>query len=258
MKKNKIIAVIPSRMNSRRFPGKPLINVNGLPMIEHVRRRVLMCKNLESVVVATCDKSIYNTVKSFGGNVMMTSRKHKMASDRVSEVVKKFNCSHVINVQGDEILVKPKELEKLIDKINNDPLNDFWNVIAPLKNVKDLRDKDIVKCVISESGNIIYCSRILEKKDIFRYKGSISIILGILAYSKKGIIKFNQFKRTNIESIESIDQMRIIENDQKLKSCKFKFAYPGINTQAEKVKVMKILSSDNSQRQILKKIKYEE
>ncbi len=257
MSQIKIIAVIPARMNSTRFPGKPLVSVKGLPMIEHVRRRVLMCDKLDDVIVATCDKSIYDLIRSYGGNVMMTSRRHKMASDRVSEVVKKYDCTHVINVQGDEILVNPKELEMLIDEIKKNPLNDFWNAIAPIKNHNDLKNKDIVKGVTSLSGNIIYCSRILEKKDINRYKNSLNVILGILAYSKNGILKFNQFKRTNIESVESIDQMRIIENDKILKSCRFKFAYPGINTKAEYVKVIKILSSDNLQKGILKAIKYE-
>ena len=257
MTQNRIIAVIPARMNSSRYPGKPLLSVKGLPMIEHVRRRVIMCKGLAEVIVATCDRLIFDVVKSHGGKVIMTSKKHKMASDRVSEVVKKIDCTHVINVQGDELLVIPRELQKLIRQINIDPQNNYWNAIAPLNNIKDLKDEDIVKCVISSSGNIIYCSRSLHESSFYKYIKSVYVILGILAYTKKGILEFNNLKRTIIEKHESIDQMRIIENDKILKSCKFKYAYPGINTVAEEHKVNKILSRNIIQKKLLNRVIYE-
>ena len=254
MTKNKIIAVIPARMNSTRYPGKPLLKIKGLPMIEHVRRRVLMCKGLDKVIVATCDKLIFDTVKYYGGKVIMTSKKHKMASDRVSEVAKKIKCTHVINVQGDELLVIPSELQKLVRKINIDPLNDYWNVIAPLNNKRELKDKDIVKCIISSSGKIIYCSRSLYEGLAYKNTKSVYVVLGVLAYTRKGIKEFNNLRRTNIEKSDSIDQMRIVENDKILKSCKFKYAYPGINTVAEEQKVIRILSKNSLQKKLLNKI----
>lgn len=252
MKKCKIIAVIPARMDSSRYPGKPLLDIKGLPMIEHVRRRVLRCRGLDNVIVATCDKQIYDIIKLYGGSVVMTSKLHKMASDRVSEVAAKQNCTHIINVQGDELLLVPNEIEKLVKQINLNPSNDYWNAIAPINNIKDLKDKDKVKCIISSSGNIIFCSRSINNDSYYKYKNSIYIVIGILAYTKKGILKFNKLKRTPIEKKDSIDQMRIIENDKILKGCKFKVSYPGINTHAEEIKVKKYLSFDPLQKKLLK------
>ena len=99
----KIAAVIPARMASIRFPGKPLIEIQGLPMIEHVRRRALLCGGFSEVLVATCDTEILEAVETFGGRVIMTSKEHIMASDRVAEAALNLDCTHVINVQGDEI-----------------------------------------------------------------------------------------------------------------------------------------------------------
>lgn len=254
MKKFKIIAVIPSRMDSTRYPGKPLIKISGLPMIEHVRRRVLMCKDFDRVIVATCDTKIFNVIKGFGGDVVMTSRKHKMASDRVAEVVKNTDCTHVINIQGDELLVIPKEINKLTKNIKKNKNIDFWNVIAPIKNKQELIDRDVVKCFISKSKNIIFCSRfIIENRKENQKEGSY-IVLGILAFTKKGILEFSKLKRTFIEKRDSIDQMRIIENDRVLKSIRFNKGYPGINTRKEELKVRKILKEDKIQSTILKKI----
>ncbi len=103
MNKVEIVAIIPTRMDSSRYPGKPLIEIEGLPMIEHVRRRALLCSGFSHVVVATCDPVIRKTVEKFGGTVIMTSNKHIMASDRVAEATEHLDCTHVVNVQGDEI-----------------------------------------------------------------------------------------------------------------------------------------------------------
>ena len=97
-------------MASNRYPGKPLIKIENLPMIEHVRRRTLMCEEFSDVVVATCDLEIQKTVEAFSGDVIMTSNDHIMASDRVAEAVEHLDCTHVINVQGDEILILPEVL----------------------------------------------------------------------------------------------------------------------------------------------------
>ena len=105
MKNINIVGIIPARLNSSRYPGKPLINIKGLPMIEHVRRRVSLCKKLKRVIVATCDKEIKQVIEKYGGEVIMTSKNHIMASDRVYEASQKLNCTHIINIQGDEILV---------------------------------------------------------------------------------------------------------------------------------------------------------
>jgi 3-deoxy-manno-octulosonate cytidylyltransferase (CMP-KDO synthetase) len=134
MKAVNIAAVIPARMASTRHPGKPLIEIEGLPMVEHVRRRVLLCDGFSDVIVATCDAEIQEVVETFGGKVVMTSKGHIMASDRVAEVAHVLDCSHVLNVQGDEILVVPDDLNNMIESIHVNPDGQYWNAkycIAP-------------------------------------------------------------------------------------------------------------------------------
>ena len=118
-----VIAVIPARMASTRFPGKPLADILGLPMIEHVRRRLLLCQEIDDVIVATCDQSILDLVHNFGGKAIMTSDKHERCTDRVAEAISSISVDLVINVQGDEPLVNPEMIGPLLE---------------PLKKEKDL------------------------------------------------------------------------------------------------------------------------
>ena len=104
----KVVGVIPAHLNSVRFPNKILFPFHNLPMIEHVRRRALLCHDFSEVVVGTCDQEIFDIIRKFGGDVVMTSPDHTMASDRVAEVAHFLDCSHVVNVQGDEILTIPR------------------------------------------------------------------------------------------------------------------------------------------------------
>src|SRR3989338_3933279 len=103
----RVVAVIPARMASNRLPGKPLLEIHGMPMIEHVRRRVLLCELFAEVVVATCDPEIADVVRARGGRCLMTSPDHPGAADRVAEAVRHLDCTYVVDVQGDEILVVP-------------------------------------------------------------------------------------------------------------------------------------------------------
>src|SRR3990172_2252604 len=97
-------------MASSRFPGKPLLKIRGLAMVEHVRRRTLLCKELSEVIVATCDSAIASVVKGYGGKALMTSPSHPGALDRVAEAAGYVDCTHVVNVQGDQVLVLPEDI----------------------------------------------------------------------------------------------------------------------------------------------------
>ena len=250
----KIAAVIPARMASTRHPGKPLIEIQGLPMIEHVRRRALLCGGFSEVVVATCNTEILEAVESFGGRVIMTSKEHIMASDRVAEAALNLECTHVINVQGDEILVMPDDLSKMRESIHAHPDGQYWNAIAPIEKPEELADTTIVKCVISTSGRILYCARDFSYLNLSPPFKPVHKILGILGYSKASVLNFSNLKRTDIEKTQSIDQSRVIENDLKLFSVPFKRGYPGINDKREEKMVRKILQSDAEQSIVLNKI----
>ncbi len=250
----KVIAVIPARMGSTRYPGKPLIKIEGIPMIEHVRRRTLLCSSFSDVIVATCDQKIYDVVNGYNGKVLMTSSKHIMASDRVAEVIEDYDCTHVINVQGDEILVMPDDLSAMVNSIKLNPYNNYWNAIAPIEEHYELSDTSIVKCVINSKNKIIYCSRDFSSLNFSDKYHPVYKILGILGYSRESLLKYSNLPRTPLETSQSIDQLRILENDLNLFSVSFSIGYPGINEPREVKLVEEILNSDKNQKKMLKRI----
>jgi 3-deoxy-manno-octulosonate cytidylyltransferase (CMP-KDO synthetase) len=250
----KIVVVIPARMASTRHPGKSLIEIEGLPMVEHVRRRVLLCEGFSDVIVATCDAEIQKVVESFGGKVVMTSNEHIMASDRVAEVANVLDCSHVINVQGDEILVVPDDLNNMLESIRAYPDGQYWNAIAPIEKSEELADRAIVKCVISAAGKILYCSRDFTHLNLKNSFEPVRKILGILGYSIESLLAFSKLCRTQLETSQSIDQSRIIEHEIPLQAVNFEKGYPGINDLREEQMVREILKTDRKQRAILENI----
>ena len=223
-------------------------------MVEHVRRRVLLAEAFSEVVVATCDKEISDSIQYYGGKVLMTSPDHLGATDRVAEAAQKIDCTHVVNVQGDEILVVPSDLKQAVTSIQAKKGVLAWNAIAPLNNPSDLPNRSIVKCVVSQSHRILYCSRDFSQlpfKDGFK---PVQTILGILAYEKEFLIKLKMLKRTPGELLEGIDQNRIVENDILLQGILFSKAYPGINELGEVEIIERYLRGDKNQRDILQKI----
>jgi 3-deoxy-manno-octulosonate cytidylyltransferase (CMP-KDO synthetase) len=252
----RVVAIIPARMASSRFPGKPLLAVERLPMIEHVRRRTRLCRAFTEVIVATCDQEIAEIVTGYGGRCVMTSPSHPAATDRVSEAVRQLDCTHVVNVQGDEILVLPAELEKMVRAIKAEPSVPAWNAVAPIDGPEELRDPSIVKCVLSASGRILFCSRdfssLADRLD--ERTEPLRRVLGILGYRRDFLERYVTLGRTPLEQAEAIDQSRIIEHDVMLRSVEFCRGYPGINEPREVVLVERYLQHDAAQQAVLEQI----
>jgi len=251
----KIIAVIPAHLASVRFPNKILYKFHGLPMIEHVRRRALMSKEIEEVYIATCDKKIAKTIEQFGGKVILTSNTHKNGSTRVAEAVANIDCSHVVLLQGDEPLLLPRHVDKIAQEIKNSPHNDAWNATAPIEKEEELDRNSFVKCLVSELGYILFCFRRspcysdFQKQQIFTRK-----ILGIIAYKKEFLLHLNNLSESPIEQAEYIEQMRIIENNYKLKSVEVNTSLPSVNEPHEANIVLEYIEKFPEQKQILEKI----
>ena len=128
-------------MASIRFPNKILLNLYGLPMVEHVRRRALISKNLKEVYIATCDNIISNNLAKYGVKTIRTSKSHKNGTTRVSEAIRNLNCSHVILLQGDEPLLLPSYIDLIYNKILNEPNVYAWNLTAPINDKSQFKDK---------------------------------------------------------------------------------------------------------------------
>jgi len=222
-------------------------------MIEHVRRRVSLCEAFSDVVVATCDPEIAEVVQRAGGRCVMTSPSHPGATDRVSEAARQLDCTHVVNVQGDEILVLPADLRRLVQAIHAEPEVLAWNAVARIERAEQLADRSIVKCAVSTSGRILLCARDFSTLAVTaeRQFDPIRWILGIVAFRRDVLDRYVKLPRTPIEQAEALDQSRIIEHDLTLRAVEFSKPYPGINERREVDVVNRILDEDRVQQAVL-------
>lgn len=225
-------------------------------MVEHVRRRAELAGVFSEVWVATCDEEIARVVQRCGGRAVMTLPNHEAATDRVREAARSLSCSHVVNVQGDEVLVLPKDLQALVGAIRQHPEIPAWNAVGPIEDAGTLKDRSVVKCVLSVTGRVLFCAR--DCSSLFRLEngtgGPIRSLLGILAYRLDYLDRYAELSRTPMEKAESIDQSRIIEHDGILQSVPFTAGYPGINHPSEAAQAERILAFDPLQQEVLKQV----
>jgi len=225
-------------------------------MIEHVRRRALLCGKFEAVVVATCDEEIARVVREAGGQVIMTSSNHPAATDRVAEAARKMDCTHVINIQGDEILVLPEDLERMVLAMEARPEVEYWNAVARIEEAEELSNCSIVKCAVSRGERILYCSRdfsALEGLGKDRFE-PIRKVLGVLGFRKDALQQYIRLDRTPLEIAGSIDQSRVLEHDRVLQGILFQRGYIGVNTPEEIRLVQACLDQDPLQRTVLQEL----
>jgi len=237
------ICVIPARYGSTRFPGKPLAFLKNKPIIQHVYERAKSSKMIDEVFVATDDSRILHTVESFGGKAIMTSSKHPSGTDRIAEAVDKLlqegynlqESSIVINLQGDEPLIKKEMIDQLIDLMKNE--NDSIGTLAKrIEKEDDFFNPNIVKVVFDKKGYALYFSRSpipfdREKfikgfsKNNFMYKH-----IGIYGYNVKILKNFVGLPMSRLEEIESLEQLRALENGIKIKVGLTEYDSFGIDT----------------------------
>ena len=230
-----IIAIIPARYDSTRFPGKSLCLIKGKTMIEHVYLRVRKAKLVNEVLVATDDKRIFNVVKKFGGNVVMTSKKHKSGTDRIAEAVRDLSFDYILNVQGDEPLIPHKSLDKLI-KFAQRTKGEMWTIATPLKDLKDMANPNIVKVKMDEDNNALHFSRystLYIGKEYFRH-------VGVYLYTKECLKRFIDFKRSALEKSKNLEQLRALENGINIRVLKVHNMPPDVNVPEDLNKILKL------------------
>ncbi|MDP3735450.1 MAG: 3-deoxy-manno-octulosonate cytidylyltransferase [bacterium] len=220
----KVVGIIPARMASTRFPGKPLAPIHGMPMVGHCLLRSSLCSLMDEVYVATCDQEIFDYVESIGGKAVMTANTHERATDRTAEAVAKIeeatgeSIDLVVMVQGDEPMVVPEMLEKAIRPMLDDPSLNILNIIARVDR-ETFESPNTVKVVVDGTGRALYLSRSPIPSDA-KYKGEIPMLkqLGIILFNKDFLIKYNRMPATPLETIESVDMLRVIENGIRLQT----------------------------------------
>lgn len=220
----KVIGVIPARYESTRFPGKPLAEIFGKPMIQWVYEASGKSSRLSGLIVATDDERIYKSVVSFGGSVVMTSKNCFSGTDRVAEAVRDISADIIINIQGDEPLLDYKALDFLVELFAADMNLKLATLVAPIKNREELSNSNVVKVVMDNSDNCLYFSRsaipftrALEFNQIEFWRH-----VGIYAFEKDFLFKFTSYPQGNLEKAESLEQLRALENNVAIKAVKLK------------------------------------
>jgi 3-deoxy-manno-octulosonate cytidylyltransferase (CMP-KDO synthetase) len=218
------IGVIPARYISKRFPGKALADLLGKPLIQHIYERASRAESLEEVMVATDDERIRDCVRSFGGKAVMTSPDHPSGTDRIAEVASGIDCDIVVNIQGDEPLLNPEMVNSLVEGLSQDERLNISTAACPIESPRELKDSNIVKVVTDNSGFALYFSRSpipfsqnTTQTGIERNLYRPLKHIGIYAYRKRFLLKFAALPQTPLETQEHLEQLRALENGERIK-----------------------------------------
>jgi len=226
-----IVAVIPSRYDATRLPGKPLADIAGRPMIEHVYRRTASARGVDAVVVATDDERIAAAVRGFGGVVMMTGSSHRTGTDRIAEVAANLPCEIVLNVQGDEPLIEPETIEAVIAPLVADPMLEMSTVCVALLDRSDYANPNVVKVVKDRAGRALYFSRSPIPHLRGRDSGSGPFKhLGLYGYRRTFLLTFATLPQTPLEQVESLEQLRALEHGYRIHTVETKYDSIGVDT----------------------------
>ena len=218
----KVLALIPARLASTRFPNKPLAQILEKSMLQHIVERVQLCKEIDQVAVATCDQEIINHVQSLGHQAIMTSDLHERASDRCAEAVTKLEKSEntkydiVVMVQGDEPMTDPRMLSDVLRPFTDDPNLQVVNLYADIQP-GEFASTNCVKVVMDLVGNALYMSRApipVSMDGIERPSGKQ---LGLIAFRRQALQKFTELTPTPLEVNESVDMLRFLEHGIKIR-----------------------------------------
>ncbi len=248
-----IIGIIPARMGSSRFPGKPLAKILGVPMVGHVYFRSKMSKTLNEVYIATCDQAIMDYAASVGAKAIMTKDTHERASDRTAEAMLKVEqetgkkVDVVVMIQGDEPMVMPEMIDMAVEPMLKDPSIISVNLMAPIKSVEEHNDPNCPKVVVDNNNFALYFSRepIPSRKKGAKEEDMIMLKqVCIMPFSRAGLLKFNELKQTPLEKIESIDMNRFLEHGLKVKMVLEDYETQCVDTPGDLAKVEELMGKD--------------
>jgi 3-deoxy-manno-octulosonate cytidylyltransferase (CMP-KDO synthetase) len=219
-----VVAIIPARYGSTRLPGKPLANIGGKPMIQHVYENASKAKGLDRVLVATDDRRIEAAVRHFGGDVVMTAKDHDSGTDRLAEVARTMKAEWFVNVQGDLPFIRSETITRAVRPLRRDRTLPMGTVRTPIRDEAQWRNPNVVKVVTDAQGRALYFSRAAipfprnhlspahaqrlgreESDRIWGYRH-----LGLYVYRREFLLKFARLKPTSLERTESLEQLRAL------------------------------------------------
>jgi 3-deoxy-manno-octulosonate cytidylyltransferase (CMP-KDO synthetase) len=229
------VAIIPARWASTRFRGKPLQLIAGEPLLRLVWTRCCRAKTIDSVIIATDDMRIAEAAFDWGAEVALTSAEHRSGTDRIAQVVRRArNYSIIINVQGDEPLVEPRLIDRLVGALQRDRSMQMVTAAHPFENAQDALSPHQVKVVVDRAGNALYFSRApipyprSENRRFFFLRHQ-----GIYGFRRELLLQFVKWKPSPLEQAEALEQLRALENGVRVHVLVTKTGSPGIDTPAD-------------------------
>lgn len=243
----KNIVIIPARLAATRLPNKPLIDLCGKPMIQWVYERACKAKSIDEVFVATCDQSIIDAVEAFGGKAILTSDKHTSGTDRIAEAVSNMDVEVIVNVQGDEPLIDPSSIDIAVDCFKKGN-SDIASLMYSITNEQAL-DSNTVKVVVDINGFALYFSRspipyFRKHIESVNYWGHV----GVYVYRKESLLKFASLEPSQLEQVESLEQLRALENGLRIRMAAITEKSIGVDTAEDIEEVcrrLKLLNIEN-------------
>jgi 3-deoxy-manno-octulosonate cytidylyltransferase (CMP-KDO synthetase) len=256
-----VVAVIPARYDATRLPGKPLADIAGRPMIEHVYRRTASARGVDAVVVATDDERIAAAVRGFGGIAALTGAAHRTGTDRIAEVAADIPCEIVLNVQGDEPLIEPQTIEAVIVPLLTDPMLEMSTVCIAIADRSDYDNPNVVKVVTDRTGRALYFSRAPipyirggppaggsaggapPEGGPYGFSRSFKHI-GLYGYRRTFLLKFAMLSQTPLERAESLEQLRALEHGYRIQTVETRFDSIGVDTPEDLERVRRQLLAE--------------
>ncbi|OLC53655.1 MAG: hypothetical protein AUH92_05505 [Acidobacteria bacterium 13_1_40CM_4_69_4] len=247
------VGVIPARYQSSRFPGKPLALIGGKALVERVFERARAASRIARLLVATDDGRIAAAVRAFGGEVLMTSPEHASGTDRLAEVARALQADLFVNIQGDEPLLDPQDIDGLIECLEQDPSPDMATLADPLLEVDEARDPNVVKVVCDARGRALYFSRSPIPYVQGSENGSASGAsgrarrppgedqppgpwlrhVGLYAYRRGFLLEFASWSPGVLERLEGLEQLRTLERGRTIRVLRARGRYHGVDTPAD-------------------------
>lgn len=237
-----VAIVIPARYHSTRLPGKPLADIEGRPMIEHVYRRAMKVSRAATVIVATDDERVQTAVREFGGNAQLTDRAHRNGTERSAEVARSLPYDLVVNLQGDEPLIDPKAIEKAVSAFDDAPDVMMSTLRVPLGDPVAFADPHVVKVVVDRSGYALYFSRAMvpgggsETGPRFKHAG-------LYVYRREFLLRLAQLEPTALEEAESLEQLRALEHGYRIMTVESTHDPIGVDTPDDLERVRHLLAA---------------
>ncbi len=259
---DEVVAVIPARYGSSRLPGKPLLDLGGIPLIVRVMQCAAAARGIDRVVVATDDERIAEVVRTAGGEAMMTSPDHRTGTDRLAEVASRIEADLLINLQGDEPFISPETIEAALAPLLADPSLVMSTTSEPIGAIEDLLSPHVVKVVTDPAGFALYFSRqpIPFPRAAVLEHGSLSTALaatpdllsryrkhsGLYVYRREFLLAFASWATTPLESLEALEQLRALEHGVRIRVVPVGHRSIGVDTPEDLARARQLLVSPST------------